>query len=243
MSDDKKVECAKHGTSSATFICQHLSEGSKQGFHMGYDPEDPDALYPDAWCDQCEAILEKEGEWNDVSQAFANIKMVCAACYCDIRECNWIEEKDAYVTLVTNSVDYLNKAQDALQANYKVGDYERWDWYQEQGQLVFSHEGKQKLICEIDFVGSLSTASNTWMWAWANTSFVDKIKSESAIVRHIGDEKNLQKLACPIWPADEVDGWEMTAIMAKARNAIGAYRTPSENGFVYMVINNAVWAT
>lgn len=242
MSDaDKKVECQTHGSASATFICQHLSSGDQLGFHVGYDPENPNDLYPDAWCDRCDAVLEKEGEWNDVSEAFADIRMVCAGCYGDIRQRNWLEDPEAFKQLVTSSFDYLQQQQASLKETYQVGDYERWDWYQEKGQLVFSHEGKEVLICDIDFVGSLSTASDTWMWAWANTSFTENIKAKAAFIRQMGEESNLLKLACPIWGGDEVDGWEMTAIMAKAVDAIGAYRTPTDNGYVYMVITKATW--
>jgi hypothetical protein len=35
----------------------------------------------------------------------------------------------------------------------------------------------------------------------------------------------------------------MTSVLAKALNAIGAYRTADENGFTYMVVTKAKWAT
>ena len=63
MSDEElSVECGEHGKSPATFVCQHLPAGENQGFNVGYDPEAPDDAYPDAWCDQCDAVLEQEGE-------------------------------------------------------------------------------------------------------------------------------------------------------------------------------------
>ncbi len=242
MSDERnKVECSTHGKTSATFICHHLSEGENLGFHMGFDPEDEDDLYPDAWCDKCDEILEREGEWNDVSEAFAKIKMVCAGCYQDIREKNWSQDDQALSDLITSSCDYLNRVQKSFMEVYKVGDHERWDWYQETGKLIFSHDGKPVVECDIDFVGSVSTRSDTWMWAWANSSLTDLIKTKSRCVREIGESNNYLKLACAIWPADEVDGWEMTSIMAKATNAIGAYRTPSDTGFSYMVVSKAKW--
>ena len=50
MSDsDNKIECDTHGTTDATFVCQHLVGGEKLGFNLGYDPEDPDDLYPNKW--------------------------------------------------------------------------------------------------------------------------------------------------------------------------------------------------
>lgn len=244
MRDDYKVECGVHGTSPATFICHHLSHHREnQGFHMGYDPEDPDVLYPDAWCDQCNEVLEQEGEWNDTSEAFAKIKVVCANCYCSIRAKNWLQDEEALSHLIGDSFDYLQAMQDTFMKAYNIGDCERWDWDQEMGTLIFSHEGKPTVECDVHFVGTLSTLSKTWMWAWANQSLSDKVKEQSRLVRRIGDERQFLPLACPKWSADETDGWEMTAIMAKAVGAIGAYRTPDENGFVYMVVSKARWVS
>ncbi|MCG8315482.1 MAG: hypothetical protein MI976_19920 [Pseudomonadales bacterium] len=242
MSDERdKVECSTHGKTSATFICHHLSEGENLGFHMGFDPDDGDDLYPDAWCDKCDQVLEKEGEWNDASAAFANIKLVCSGCYQEIREKNWTQDIKAFTDLIASSFEYLQKVQESFMETYKVGEHERWDWYQETGKLIFSHEGEPVVECDIDFVGTISTQSNTWMWAWANDSLTDIIKNKSRCVREIGDENNYLKLACALWLANEVDGWEMTSIMAQATNAIGAYRTPDEHGFAYMVVSRAKW--
>ena len=108
MSDETfPAECAEHGAGPAAFVCQHLQRGSGQGFNMGYDPEQPDDAYPDAWCDQCDAMLEQEGEWNERAEAFADIKMVCAQCYCDIRARNWQQDDDALAALISDSFDYL----------------------------------------------------------------------------------------------------------------------------------------
>ncbi len=239
--DENNIECAAHGERSTAFICHHLHEGRSLGFHMGFDPDNPDVLYPDAWCDKCDEVLEQEGEWNDTSEAFANIKLVCSECYRQIREKNWKQDEQSFADLIESSIDYFHEVQGHFVEEFKVGNHERWDWYQETGKLVFSHGGEPVLECNIDFAGTFSTTSNTWMWAWANTSFTENIKEKSRLIREMGEQNHYMKLACAHWSADETDGWEMTAVMAKAIGAMGVYRTPSDNGFVYMVIDNAAW--
>lgn len=244
MSDEeKKVECGVHGTSAATFLCRHLNDGEGQGFNVGYDPEHPDNLYPDAWCDQCDAVLEQEGEWNDRAEAFAGIRLVCAECYCHIRELNWLQDEDMLHALITDSFNYLQEQQSSFMATYKIGEHSRWDWYQETGKLIFSNEGTPTVECDVDFVGTFSSSSDSWMWAWANESFLELVKAMSREVRELGDSLNLLKLACATWSADPVDGWEMTAVMAKHLGAIGSYRAPGENGFLYMVVREARWVS
>jgi hypothetical protein len=79
MSDKHQmVECRIHGQSYATFVCQHLPQGQGLGFYSADVPDDPQ---PDAWCGECEKVRMAEGEWNDMSQAFAKITMLCAGCY------------------------------------------------------------------------------------------------------------------------------------------------------------------
>jgi hypothetical protein len=41
-----------------------------------------------AWCDECESVRQNEGEWNEKSMAFAEIKLVCEKCYFEMKELN-----------------------------------------------------------------------------------------------------------------------------------------------------------
>jgi hypothetical protein len=79
MSDTSKiVTCAKDGTSHATFVCRHLAGNAGLGFFAADDEADP---RPDAWCGACDEVLKREGEWNERSESFARIKLICAGCY------------------------------------------------------------------------------------------------------------------------------------------------------------------
>jgi len=60
--------------------------GEQQGFFWGTDPENPRNPCPDAWCAACDKALQAGGgDWNEESEAFAQIKLVCDACYDRIR--------------------------------------------------------------------------------------------------------------------------------------------------------------
>lgn len=244
MSDSESpVNCETHGAGSATFLCQHLVQGEKRGFNAGYDPEDPCALFPDAWCDECEAVLDRDGEWNDVSESLAGVTMVCSGCYQEIRARNWIQDDEAWDDLIAESFAWLQEKQQPFLDEFRITEHDRWDWDQDSGLLVFSNAGTPRVEAEISFSGTLSTARNTWMWAWANDSLTEKIKSDSLAMRELGDDENYLKLASALWPANEADGWAMTAVMAMALDAIGAYRTPDEAGFAYMIVKSARWLT
>ena len=55
------------------------------GFKEAYSPKEE---RPNAWCDKCNEIYLKEGEWNDQSEKFAQVTMICSHCYDESMERN-----------------------------------------------------------------------------------------------------------------------------------------------------------
>jgi hypothetical protein len=88
LADSDMVECHIHGTEGAAYVCQHLNLTEAVGFIEGYDPADPEAELYQAWCRACDAVLMREGDWNDRSEAFAGVRMVCRGCYKEMRALN-----------------------------------------------------------------------------------------------------------------------------------------------------------
>jgi hypothetical protein len=242
--EDGRIHCATHGPSSdGALVCRHLASGSAaQGFFYEYPEEDPDATCPDAWCQACENLLEKEGGWNEAAMQHAGLRVVCDECFRQIRARNWVQDDEALHELIRESVAYLEDKQGSMCRDFKLGEHKRYDWDQDRAQLVFSNDGKAAVICDVVFVGSLSTKTNTWLWSWANRSIQEGAKGRMREVREYGEENDFEHLAAAYWDATEEDGWEMTAIAARMLGAIGAYRSPDKNGLLFMVITDARWA-
>lgn len=151
----------------------------------------------------------------------------------------WIK-KPAYPTdfedLILVAMDYLQDCQDNLREAYDLNKWERWDYDQEEATLTFSNQGEIGLITEIQFVGSVSEASLTWLWSWDNSYLLDKVTDRLSFFPQFGEENNFEKMKQAKWPADEYDGWEMTAITCYLLDALGAYKVPSASGPLFMVI-------
>ena len=81
-----EVECHRHGPSSATFVCQHVVRGVGVGFFTS--AEDPDDPRPDAWCSDCEAMVNQAGGWDERLEAIAKITLLCERCYDEARARN-----------------------------------------------------------------------------------------------------------------------------------------------------------
>jgi hypothetical protein len=68
----------------------HLNKDTYTGFYEAFES------YPDmnpeddlqAWCEACEEVRAEEGEWNERSEPFAKIRLVCDQCYFDIKKRN-----------------------------------------------------------------------------------------------------------------------------------------------------------
>jgi len=92
---EKVVECSEHGEQQATFVCQHiiqtLNDKNPRGFWCANDPINS---RPNAWCSECEAkVQETNGEWNDESEEFAGVSLLCGACYDKAKELNHGQSK------------------------------------------------------------------------------------------------------------------------------------------------------
>ena len=85
LNKDSMMECARHGVRRPAFICQHLRLGHGLGFNKSEEPFDPEWPFQNVWCDACDKVLTREGEWNDVSEGFAGILAICEGCLEEIR--------------------------------------------------------------------------------------------------------------------------------------------------------------
>ena len=153
-----------------------------------------------------------------------------------------MEVTEEFIELVTAAHAYATARQDALRSEFALDSWPRWDWDQATCQLVFSEGGTPRVIADIQFVGSVSTETKTWLWSWANPHLDPLCARDVRDVRLLGESRGIAQLTTPKWSADEVDGWEMTAITAYVLQAKGVYRTPGDKGFTFMVMTAVRWA-
>jgi hypothetical protein len=219
-----------------------LYEGTGEGFFYGYPVDDPDHLWPDAWCAACERARREGGDarYRRIAGPDSRLR-VCDRCYETVRERAWPHE-EAFDRLVEEATEYLEARQSELETVYRLSSIERYDWNQDSGQLVLSQGGTPQVVAEIQFVGSHSSSTGSWLWSWGNRSLVEGVKSRMREVRRVGEEHGFLKLAAAHWPATPQEAWEMTAVAARLLGAKGAYRSPDERGALFMVMTEVRWA-
>jgi len=246
MSDPtKKVECANHGETPATFVCIHLVHGVACGFH--FTEEENDA-WPDAWCDACQTALEKAGEWNETNEP--KISLMCTHCYERTRAKNaeipaHLLPKNVAVTqqqfaeLAHECCERSKERQALATERWGFTKKKRWDYDDDRSVISFSDSPEgPRLVADVTIVGSFSTRTNTWMWAWGNDQYEAEKRALMRPLQSFGEVRGIEKLATAQWSADEVDGWEVTQIAAELLGADAVYRAPMEHLLMFFLLRN-----
>jgi len=124
------------------------------------------------------------------------------------------------------------------QKEFKLDQYQRFDWHQWRGELVFSSGNVPKVVARIQVAGTLSTKANTWFWAWANSGLLDPVRQSARKTRDFGIERGILRVMQPRWAAKDKDAWEMAAVATKVTDAKGAFRCPTQDGHAYLVFTD-----
>ena len=97
MEEQRRVHCREHGDRLPAFVCRHLVRGTGLGFyepnHTPLSDGEPDERC--AWCEACERARQGRGGWDDESEAFAGVTMICDACFEAARIRNRMSTKSA----------------------------------------------------------------------------------------------------------------------------------------------------
>jgi hypothetical protein len=238
--DDNKTSCDTHGESYCAYICCHVAANPTQRWFCNL-PSEADR-WPNAWCEKCEAGLVAEGEWNDRSLAELAPKLICHNCYESMMAQSldsMSEAKQAeWDGLVATCHQVVHEKQAALDKKYEISKHKRWDYDQATASLTFSNDGVAAVIADVEFIGSYSKSGKTWLWSWANFSLLPSVRTRIEAVAEYGEENGLLHLLVPIYPANEIDSWELAGVAVHLLGAQGVYRAPSENGCSFMAILN-----
>lgn len=140
--------------------------------------------------------------------------------------------------LLTRSHENLERTQAALERDFALSSYDRWDVSQETGELVFSGPAKRNVIARVIFVGSYASRPETWLWGWANESIDVSLTKPLARVRKYGEEHGFRLLTDRSWKSEEAEGWDMAAVTNYLLDGKGVYRGPSERSILWMVITD-----
>jgi hypothetical protein len=103
---------------------------------------------------------------------------------------------------------------------YAIDSWPRWDYSMENGTLTFSLDGKQKVICQIEVVGS--TNAESWEWSWGNENLPLACRRRMKAVYAFGEEKQWSRITTLFLESDKYIGWECSSV---ASHVLGGWRS------------------
>ena len=144
--------------------------------------------------------------------------------------------------LIRDALIYSDKQNHYCEKFFRLGQFHRMDYEQETGRMIFSDTGVvPRVVADFQIIGSLSSRSATWLWAWDNPYLLENTSMAVQEVKKFGLENQIEKLISPKWTAEEKDAWEMTAVAAYILKAMGTYTFPSDDIRVFTVFTNIRW--
>jgi len=119
-----------------------------------------------------------------------------------------------------------------------LGDTQRWFYSMETGSITFD----EMMQFAIQFLGTESAASNTWLWAWANeaSNIPHKLVEAAHRLKQYGETHQVPILtnAEAIALDDDINGQRLALIASGILKANASYRAPYEGGAVFLLIQD-----
>ena len=72
------VDCPTHGRRPYALVCVHLADQHGRRYFAVPQCEHGPAQ---AWCEDCESVVEAERGWTDTSDSHADFRLFCPECY------------------------------------------------------------------------------------------------------------------------------------------------------------------
>jgi hypothetical protein len=128
--------------------------------------------------------------------------------------------------------DFIEQTAKAHSERWGLGTADRWDIDQENGQIRWTFADK---IAEapVQVLASYG-AGGTWLWAWANESFLPSVRAASERVREFGEQHGHAMLTTPELEMPEEQAADLATLAFRISEATGFYRAPAGRSQIYV---------
>jgi hypothetical protein len=157
-----------------------------------------------------------------------------------------MKNPDWYLDWRHEAIHQLQDKIARLKSEFRLDDWPRYDYDVDAGTLIFSDDGGPKVRAEIQIVGTTSIKAGNWLWSWGNSHWPSDRVTDAALVRAFGQEHGICELTHDCVEDDKdlnALGWELTSVMVRLTDALGAYRPNSERGGLFLTYKSMAWAS
>ncbi|MGW3661325.1 DUF6882 domain-containing protein [Streptomyces sp. NPDC005151] len=109
--------------------------------------------------------------------------------------------------------------------SWGLGSADRWGLDQRTGIITWTFPDRTA-TAPAQLLGSYSSSSESWLWAWANESILPEMSRDARAVRDWAEANGHPALAEPKVKADEQKAAALAALAVRITKAAGFYRGP-----------------
>jgi hypothetical protein len=132
------------------------------------------------------------------------------------------DEPVALSTLLLQGEDMIVRLADA-HASWGLGTAQQWDLDQRTGVITWTFADRVA-SAPAQIIGSHNPATESWLWAWANTSILPEMSRDARAVRDWAVRHEQSALIAPELTADADTAATLTALAVRITGATGLYR-------------------
>lgn len=148
-----------------------------------------------------------------------------------------MDAPDWYEAWCEEAFDAFTAKQKQLTETYRLDAWDRYDYDANAGLLTFSDERGPRVVAEMQVLGS---TESEWLWGWANTDWPAKSVEALKAVQEFGAANGIEELTTEVLRSDDLVGmgWMLAAIAVRILDAEGAYRVPTAEGGLYLILRS-----
>jgi hypothetical protein len=117
-----------------------------------------------------------------------------------------------------------------------ISSFERYWWDQDTRRLQFFDGADLKMEFHFVVIGTWAHKEDDWLWGWANDSFLQQCRDESAALKQLAEITGFDFATQRHVEADEKMAHEIIAMALHVLNARGMYRHPGETSHMYLAL-------
>ena len=139
---------------------------------------------------------------------------------------------DLIQLMVESSVELTSKNATATET-WGIGIADRWSADLAVGSITF-HFSDHSISGPVEVLGTWSSESGTWLWAWANESLPAGVIGASIATKAYGDAHAIEALSARKLDATESVAEDLASVAVELSELAGMYRAPTDNGYLFL---------
>jgi hypothetical protein len=139
---------------------------------------------------------------------------------------------DLIQLIVESSVELTAKNATATET-WGIGTADRWSADLLAGSITF-HFPDHSITGPVEVLGTWSSESGTWLWAWANESLPPGVTGASTATKSYGDAHALEALSARKLDVTEALAEDLASVTVEIADLAGMYRAPTTSGYLFL---------